>query len=278
MNDPPTTGHFAASNRLLAVQQDTAAILVDWQLFHDWEPHDGTFHGAIFIITTDGHQIHSLPWPAATDIAADTALRLAGWDRTDNWIRDNSGRRVARVPSSSPHKPVVLHDKWPNLTTARKWPAWPLRRHRSAVARPARWAIQCPGRATHAGKQLAKSDWARQLGESHVSPRPPLAGAVDEMDHCCWVPIVSPARPDRRGHPDMRVTRANDGRVITFGAADDLAMQLDEQQYDGPHRGAPLGRIPAAALTGCGQLFLAAGRGPAQTHRVYRIAGDFNFG
>ena len=97
MNDPPTTGHFATGNQLLAVQQDTAAILVDWQLFHDWDPRDGTFHGAIFIIAADGHQTHSLPWSAPTDIAADTALGLAGWVRTDNWVRDDSGRRVARV-------------------------------------------------------------------------------------------------------------------------------------------------------------------------------------
>jgi len=118
MSDPPTTGHFATGNQLLAVQQDTAAILVDWQLFHDWDPHDGTFHGAIFIIAADGHQTHSLPWPAPTDIAADTALRLAGWVRTDDWIRDGSGRRVARVifvaaetsPTVLPGQRTPTHD------------------------------------------------------------------------------------------------------------------------------------------------------------------------
>jgi len=79
---------------------------------------DGTFHGAIFIIAADGHQTHSLPWSAPTDIAADTALRLAEWVRTDNWVRDDSGRRVARVifvaaetsPTVPPGQRTPTHD------------------------------------------------------------------------------------------------------------------------------------------------------------------------
>ena len=96
MSAPPSTGRFAAGNQQLAVQQDTVAIVLDWQMFHYWNIH--TFHGSIFILAADGHQTRSLEWTAPSDLAAPIQrLQRAGSHRTADWTGDDSGRRVTVV-------------------------------------------------------------------------------------------------------------------------------------------------------------------------------------
>src|ERR1700712_4301151 len=76
---------------------------------------------------------------------------------------------------------------------------------------------------------------------SSASSRPPLADAVQELGqllldtdsfHQLMVTIAALIVRTVPGAMTCGVTMANDGRVITVGAADDLAMQLDEQQYE----------------------------------------------
>src|ERR1700712_5546492 len=76
---------------------------------------------------------------------------------------------------------------------------------------------------------------------SSASSRPPLADAVQELGQLLLGTdsfhqlMVAIAALTVRTVPAARtcgITMASDGRVITVGAADDLAAQLDEQQYD----------------------------------------------
>lgn len=85
-----------ASATCLAVQQDAAAISVDWQGFIPDHP-GGRFHGAVFVLDADGVYRTHLPWVDPTDQAADAGLVQAGWQRTQGWRSDDYGRRVAAV-------------------------------------------------------------------------------------------------------------------------------------------------------------------------------------
>src|ERR1700712_3526567 len=80
------------------------------------------------------------------------------------------------------------------------------------------------------------------MTHASASPaRPLLAGAVDELGqlllnsdsfHELMVAIAALIVRTVPGATTCGVTMANGGRVITAGAADDLAVQLDEHQYD----------------------------------------------
>lgn len=85
----------------LAIQQDAAAISVDWQGFTPDHPA-GRFHGAVFVVDESGAYFTHLALADSTDQTADTCLSQGGWRRTEEWRADEYGRRVAAVRSAGP--------------------------------------------------------------------------------------------------------------------------------------------------------------------------------
>ena len=80
-----------------AVQEDTAAFLMDWPVFGDKSSTSGDFGGQVFVLNGDGAAVGQARWSAPTDHAADAALASSGWTRQGCWTPDTNGRRTARV-------------------------------------------------------------------------------------------------------------------------------------------------------------------------------------
>ncbi len=98
--DPPTD--------CVAVQQDAAAVSVDWQGFTHPDPPGNGFRGAVFILDAAGQYRAHLTWLEPADEAADAALLRNHWNRVEPWRTDDYGRRVAAVHAdvASPAPPV----------------------------------------------------------------------------------------------------------------------------------------------------------------------------
>src|ERR1700712_3556602 len=85
-NVDPTTAHTVCNaTTFRAVQLDTAATCVVWQVFHGWREGDPNFSGAVTVVDQHGAQCGVNTWPAPTDACADTAVRGMGWQRTGPW-------------------------------------------------------------------------------------------------------------------------------------------------------------------------------------------------
>src|SRR5664279_3983886 len=80
-----------------AVQEDSAAFVMDCPVFGDKSSTSGDFGGQVFVLNVDGAAVGEARWSALTDHAADAALAGAGWTRKGSWTPDILGRRTARV-------------------------------------------------------------------------------------------------------------------------------------------------------------------------------------
>lgn len=96
----------------VAVQQDAAAISVDWQGFTQGHSAD-QFDGAIFVLDAAGQYTTHVEGADPTDQDADRALIHAGWQRTEPWRTDVYGRRVAAV-QPEPHLPPTPRRRHPS--------------------------------------------------------------------------------------------------------------------------------------------------------------------
>lgn len=80
-----------------AVQEDSAAFVMDWPVFGEMSSTAGDFGGQVFVLNGNGAAVGQARWSAPTDHAADAALASVGWTRKGCWAPDTLGRRTAMV-------------------------------------------------------------------------------------------------------------------------------------------------------------------------------------
>jgi hypothetical protein len=81
-----------------AVQEDTAAFVMDWPIFGDKSSTSEDFGGQVFVLNGDGAAVGQARWSAPTDHAADAALASSGWTSR---VPPSSSRVTEQVPTTS---------------------------------------------------------------------------------------------------------------------------------------------------------------------------------